>query len=116
MTQSSTLSERVSRKIRELDTAQSRLTETLTRVNLVINRTNAIDGIKHALAGEDFEGAARYVKSYYDLADSTAPEDGPAQTPQAEEQGKVSSAQCAQPVSWMRCAHMHAQKACYPHS
>ena len=95
MTQSSTLSERVSRKIRELDTAQSRLTETLTRVNLVINRTNAIDGIKHTLAGEDFEGAARYVKSYYDLADSTAPEDGPAQTPQAEEQGKVSSAQCA---------------------
>ena len=68
---------------------QCRLSETLQRVNLVINRTNAIDGIKHALAGEDFEGAARYVKSYYDLADSTAPEEAPVQTPQAEEQAKV---------------------------
>ena len=58
-------------------------------MNLVINRTNAMDGIKQALAGEDFEGAARHVKGYYDLADSTEPESGPAQTPQAEEQAKV---------------------------
>ena len=68
---------------------QSQVIETLQRVNLTINRTGAIDGVRAALAAEDYEGAARFVQRFYDLADRTAPEAAPAQTPQAEEQEKV---------------------------
>lgn len=42
----SKVSERVSRKIRELDMAQSRIHATLARINVVVDRTNAIDGVK----------------------------------------------------------------------
>lgn len=44
----SEVSERVSKKIRELDTAQSRIYDTLSRIRVVVDRTQAIDGVKQA--------------------------------------------------------------------
>ena len=44
----SQVSERVSRKIRELDMAQSHIHATLARIHIVVDRTNAIDGVKQA--------------------------------------------------------------------
>lgn len=71
------------------------MTETLQRVNLVINRTSAIDGVRQALAAEDYEGAARFVQRFYELADAVEPETaGPPSTPQAEEQEKVRCLTC----------------------
>ena len=40
------VSERVSRKIRELDMAQSHIHDTLARIHIVVDRTQAIDGVK----------------------------------------------------------------------
>ena len=47
--QTSSLSERVSKKVRELDTAQSRINGTLENIDYIINRTNAGDGVQAAL-------------------------------------------------------------------
>jgi len=33
-------------KVRELDTAQSRIHDTLQRINLTVDRSGAVDGIK----------------------------------------------------------------------
>lgn len=55
------MSERVSRKVRELDTAQSRINSTLDSIDYVVKRTNALDGIQQALQNQDFEAAAEYV-------------------------------------------------------
>ena len=33
-------------KVRELDTAQSRIHDTLQRINLTVDRSSAVDGIK----------------------------------------------------------------------
>ena len=83
------------------------VTETLQRVNLVINRTSAIDGVRQALAAEDYEGAARFVQRFYELADATAPESAPLQTPQAEEQEKVSTL-----LQFRHVMHSAAVQAC----
>ncbi|CAL5229024.1 g12271 [Coccomyxa viridis] len=61
------LSERVSKKVRELDTAQSRIHDTLQRINLTVDRSSAVDGIKAALATGDFEAAAEHVSKYLQL-------------------------------------------------
>lgn len=59
--QTSNVSERVSRKVRELDTAQSRINGTLESIDYIVNRTNAVDGIQQALQTQDYEAAAYYV-------------------------------------------------------
>lgn len=78
MKQTSTVSERVSRKVRELDTAQSRINSTLGSIDYVVKRTNAVDGIQQALHSQDYEAAAEYVdtllqseESYGQMHDDT---------------------------------------------
>ncbi|CAK0785054.1 hypothetical protein CVIRNUC_008259 [Coccomyxa viridis] len=61
------LSERVSKKVRELDMAQSRIHDTLQRINLTVDRSSAVDGIRAALASGDFEAAAEHVSKYLQL-------------------------------------------------
>lgn len=63
------LAERVSRKVRELDTAQSRVQATLSHISLVLDRMHAVEGIQSALAREDFEAAAECVARYLELED-----------------------------------------------
>lgn len=63
----SELSERVSFKVRELDTAQSRIDDTLQRISIVVDRTNAIEGTRGALDVGDYETAAEHVSKYLEL-------------------------------------------------
>ncbi len=63
----SEISERVSYKVRELNTAQSRIDSTLKRINIVVSRSSAVDGIRSALEVGDFELAAEHVRKYLEL-------------------------------------------------
>ena len=61
------LSERVSRKVRQLDVAQSRVNKTLTHITATVGRTEAVDGLRRALAADDFEAAATHIAQFRDL-------------------------------------------------
>lgn len=63
------LAEKVSRKVRELDTAQSRVQATLGHIGVVLDRMHAVEGIQSALAREDYEAAAECVARYLELED-----------------------------------------------
>ncbi|XP_002964874.2 conserved oligomeric Golgi complex subunit 4 [Selaginella moellendorffii] len=57
----------VSGKVRELDLAQSRVQETLARIEAIVDRGSCIDGAQKALASEDYESAARNVERFLQL-------------------------------------------------
>lgn len=61
------LAEHVSGKVRELDLSQSRVQETITRIEAIVDRTSCIDGVKTALDSEDYEAAAKYVETFLQL-------------------------------------------------
>nr|XP_043625281.1 conserved oligomeric Golgi complex subunit 4 [Erigeron canadensis] len=61
------LADQVSKKVRELDLAQSRVNETLLRIDAIVERTNCIDGVIKALEFEDFENAASYVETFFSI-------------------------------------------------
>ncbi|KAF5464549.1 hypothetical protein F2P56_014620 [Juglans regia] len=61
------LADHVSRKVRELDLAQSRVNSTLHRIDAVVQRSNCIDGVRKALDTEDFELAANYVQTFLQI-------------------------------------------------
>lgn len=87
----SELSERVSQKIRQLDTAQSRVHSTLGRIGVIVDRSNAVDGVRSALEAEDFEKAANCLKAYFELEEQqqTSHKDA-LESQQAEDQRRVS--------------------------
>ncbi|KAM0048543.1 putative oligomeric Golgi complex, subunit 4 protein [Helianthus debilis subsp. tardiflorus] len=58
------LADQVSGKVRELDLAQSRVNETLDRIDAIVERSNCIDGVQKALESEDFESAASFVQTF----------------------------------------------------
>ncbi|KAI7738113.1 hypothetical protein M8C21_014522 [Ambrosia artemisiifolia] len=58
------LADQVSGKVRELDLAQSRVNETLDRINATVERSNCIDGVQKALETEDFESASKFVETF----------------------------------------------------
>lgn len=61
------LADQVSRKVRELDLAQSRVNSTLLRIDAIVERSNCIDGVRKALEAEDFESAAKYVQTFLQI-------------------------------------------------
>ncbi|KAL7605604.1 conserved oligomeric Golgi complex subunit 4 [Lactuca sativa] len=61
------LADQVSGKVRELDLAQSRVNETLHRIDAIVERSNCIDGVQKALENEDFESAANYVQTFLQI-------------------------------------------------
>lgn len=61
------LADQVSSKVRELDLAQSRVNETLLRIDAIVERSNCIDGVQKALDNEDFESAANYVQTFLQI-------------------------------------------------
>ncbi|KAL6005788.1 Golgi transport complex subunit 4 [Asimina triloba] len=61
------LADHVSRKVRELDLAQSRVQSTLSRIDAIVERGNCIDGAKKALEAEDYESAANFVKTFLQI-------------------------------------------------
>ncbi|XP_054782804.1 conserved oligomeric Golgi complex subunit 4-like [Prosopis cineraria] len=61
------LADNVSRKVRELDLAQSRVHSTLLRIDAIVERGNCLEGVNKALETEDYESAARYVKTFLQI-------------------------------------------------
>lgn len=61
------LADQVSGKVRELDLAQSRVNDTLLRIDAIVERGNCIDGVQKALDSEDFESAAAYVQTFLQI-------------------------------------------------
>ncbi|XP_022716417.1 conserved oligomeric Golgi complex subunit 4 [Durio zibethinus] len=61
------LADQVSRKVRELDLAQSRVNSTLLRIDAIVERGSCIDGVKSALDAEDYESATTYVRTFLEI-------------------------------------------------
>ncbi|KAE8695519.1 Conserved oligomeric Golgi complex subunit 4 [Hibiscus syriacus] len=61
------LADQVSRKVRELDLAQSSVNSTLHRIDAIVERGNCIDGVKSALDAEDYESATNYVRTFLEI-------------------------------------------------
>jgi len=87
----SNLSERVSRKVRELDTAQSRINGTLESIDYIVNRTNAVDGVQQALQTEDYKAAAQYVSTLLQSEDKYGKVHQDSSIKQSEQQSRVSN-------------------------
>ncbi|KAH1259618.1 Conserved oligomeric Golgi complex subunit 4 [Glycine max] len=63
----SDLADQVSRKVRELDLAQSRVRNTLLRIDAIVERANSLEGVHRALEAEDYESAACYVQTFLQI-------------------------------------------------
>ena len=87
--QTSNLSESVSKKVRELDTAQSRVNSTLESIDYIVNRTNAMDGVQQALQSEDYEAAAEYVDTLLQSEDKYGKAHQDSHIKQSEQQSRV---------------------------
>uniref|UniRef100_A0A7N0T4H0 Conserved oligomeric Golgi complex subunit 4 n=1 Tax=Kalanchoe fedtschenkoi TaxID=63787 RepID=A0A7N0T4H0_KALFE len=61
------LADQVSGKVRELDLAQSRVNDTLSRIDAIVERGNCIDGVKKAMDAEDYESAANFVQIFLQI-------------------------------------------------
>ncbi|KAI4328981.1 hypothetical protein L6164_021291 [Bauhinia variegata] len=61
------LADDVSRKVRELDLAQSRVRSTLLRIDAIVERGNCLEGVNRALENEDYELAAKYVQTFLQI-------------------------------------------------
>jgi hypothetical protein len=83
------LAERISGKVRRLDTAQTRVQETLGRINLILDRTSCINGVQTAMDQEDWESAANYISTFTELESKLSGSENVAETGQAEEQQQV---------------------------
>ena len=87
--QTSNLSERVSKKVRELDTAQSRINGTLESIDYIVNRTNAVDGVQQALQNKDYEAAAEYVDNLLQSEETYGKAHQDSSIKQSEQQSRV---------------------------
>lgn len=85
----SNLSESVSKKVRQLDTAQSRVNNTLESIEYIVNRTNAVDGVQQALHSGDYEAAAEYVDTLLQSEDKYGKAHQDRSIKQSEQQSRV---------------------------
>ncbi|EYU32299.1 hypothetical protein ABFS82_02G180000 [Erythranthe guttata] len=63
----SALADQVSAKVRHLDLAQSRVQDTLLRIDAIVDRSNCLDGVHKSLLSEDFESAASYIQTFLQI-------------------------------------------------
>lgn len=61
------LADHVSAKVRQLDLAQSRVSDTLLRIDAIVHRSHCLDGVHKALQSDDFESAANYVQTFLQI-------------------------------------------------
>ncbi|XP_020572165.1 conserved oligomeric Golgi complex subunit 4 isoform X2 [Phalaenopsis equestris] len=61
------LAEQVSRKVRELDLAQSRVESTLSRIDAIVERSHCLDGARRALDSDDYDSAARFIHTFLQI-------------------------------------------------
>ncbi|KAE9460203.1 hypothetical protein C3L33_07897, partial [Rhododendron williamsianum] len=63
----SDLADQVTRNVRTLDLAQSRVSHTLFLIDAIVGRANCLDGVVKALDSEDFESAANCVHTFLQI-------------------------------------------------
>ncbi|KAK4488720.1 hypothetical protein RD792_004500 [Penstemon davidsonii] len=63
----SSLADQVSAKVRHLDLAQSRVQETLLRIDAIVDRSHCLDGVHKSLLAEDFESAASHIQTFLQI-------------------------------------------------
>ncbi|GAX77377.1 hypothetical protein CEUSTIGMA_g4823.t1 [Chlamydomonas eustigma] len=63
----SVLAAHISGKVRTLDTAQSRVQETLSDIKSILDRTNCINGVQAAMDSQDYETAANFICTFIEL-------------------------------------------------
>ncbi|XP_042066443.1 conserved oligomeric Golgi complex subunit 4-like [Salvia splendens] len=63
----SSLADQVSAKVRHLDLAQSRVQDTLLRIDAIVDRSNCLDGVLKSLLAEDFESGASYIQTFLQI-------------------------------------------------
>ncbi|GIL67932.1 hypothetical protein Vafri_21202, partial [Volvox africanus] len=61
------LADNISSKVRQLDLVQGRVQGVLNKINLILDRTNCINGVQSAMETEDYEAAAHYISSFMEL-------------------------------------------------
>lgn len=61
------MAEKVSRKIRDVDTKQSRVREVLQRIDVIRDRSRAVEGLKRALDEDDLGSAVGCISQFLDL-------------------------------------------------
>ena len=76
-------------QVRELDTAQSRVSATLQHIAVIVDRTNAIDGVQMALDKQDYEAAVQYVQTFLESEQRFGPVKGDMDSKQLQQQHKV---------------------------
>jgi hypothetical protein len=63
------LADKVSSKVRALDAAQSRVRSTLSRIEVVVDRSRAVEGVQSALERDDLEAAAGCIARFLEIED-----------------------------------------------
>ncbi|KAL0303145.1 UNVERIFIED_CONTAM: Conserved oligomeric Golgi complex subunit [Sesamum radiatum] len=67
VTATSSLADQVSSKVRHLDLAQSRVQDTLLRIDAIVDKSNCLEGVHKSLLAEDFESAASYIQTFLQI-------------------------------------------------
>ncbi|KAL0430909.1 UNVERIFIED_CONTAM: Conserved oligomeric Golgi complex subunit [Sesamum radiatum] len=67
VTSTSSLADQVSAKVRHLDLAQSRVQDTLLRIDAIVDKSNCLEGVHKSLLAEDFESAASYIQTFLQI-------------------------------------------------
>eukprot|EP00798_Chlamydomonas_sp_ICE-L_P008858 gene8858-3742_t len=84
-----TLAEHISGKVRRLDCVQGRVQGTLDKINLILDRTNCINGVQEAMDSEDYESAANHIATFMDLEERLAGSLHAVDVGQAESQRQI---------------------------
>lgn len=61
------LADHVSAKVRQLDLAQSCVSDTLLLIDAIVHRSHCLDGVHKALQSDDFESAANYIQTFLQI-------------------------------------------------
>ena len=67
---------------------QSHVRETLAAINVIVDRTNCIYGVREALGRADYEAAAAFIGKFLEIQEQHGPL-GPSDGAQAAEQAQV---------------------------
>ncbi|QDZ22070.1 subunit 4 of oligomeric Golgi complex [Chloropicon primus] len=88
--QASSLAEDVSRRVRELDASQSRVSEAMRRLDCVVDAERAVEELKEALSEGEYDKAAERIQTFTQLYFAVGVKSGSAASTagaQAESQG-----------------------------
>lgn len=97
------LADKVSCKVRELDAAQSQVRATLSRIEVIVDRSRAVEGVQAALERDDLEAAAGCVARFLEIEEEErweVQDEGTAATSAVESPADDISGQAAVMMEW----------------